>query len=637
MQVAFRRFPAGADSPPEPGEVYIRPDLAGQRGRRNMALLVLEQGLEALPHGEGDVERVVVSADASGATLDDMLAAAFLMRRLKTGRELPPGCRRFAEYAGLVRDGVRPSHAIAPEVSLEGVYLAIRNDAGNDLADPEVGARFLARWSRLADCILRAAEADLDPFKTSPCAEDAEFVRERAFLADDQRVYRQEVRQGERWRVRLPGDPPREGAGLLLRRPNSRLFKYWSRTDKEAPGGDGYLFMAVDFGKGSWVFSTDPVHRVPIRSLADVLQAAEAVKDGERAARDPWFDGKPFDHTLVAAPKAGTLLSEREVLRLVKRWAGVPGGWTRRRVLAAGAGAAAAAVLAPFAVLHLARSGWGDGGASLHRGVIRYTGRDDGGSGDDGQGDRQRTGPVKKGTDYALLIATNHYKEWGGLVNPVPDAQAIEKDLKDLYGFHTELVTDPTRDQILDALRRYAKKPYGDGDQLLIWIGGHGNYDPVTRMGFVVPADARADDPNGSSLLSHSELRDRVDALPCRHILLLLDVCFGGTFDAAIARGDRGGTYKEASPQEFVERKLKYMTRRYLTSGGKDFVPDGDPGKHSPFAAKFLDALRSGADRDGILTFELLTEHLEKVIPEPRGGTFGNNEAGSDFLFVRKQ
>ncbi|HJT76280.1 MAG TPA: hypothetical protein VJ739_03685, partial [Gemmataceae bacterium] len=350
MQLVFRRFPAGADVPPGRGEVYIRPDPAGERGRRNLSLLVLEQGLEALPRGEGDVERVVVSADSTNPTLDDMLAAAFVMHRQQTGKALPPGCRPFAVYAGLVRDGVRPSQAIPPEVSLEGIYLAIRNDAGDDLTDPEVSARFLARWARLADCVLRAAEAGVDPFKVSPCAEDAEFSRERAFLADDQRVYRREVRQGERWPVRLPGDPPREAAGLLLRRPASRLFKYWGRTDKEAPGGDGYLFLAVAFGDGNWVFSTDPVQRLPIRSLAEALQAAEAAKDRERAARDPWFDGKPFDYTLVAAPKGGTLLSEAEVLRTVKRWAGVPGPLTRRRLLAVGAAAAAVAAVPALAL-----------------------------------------------------------------------------------------------------------------------------------------------------------------------------------------------------------------------------------------------------------------------------------------------
>src|SRR5439155_10081304 len=123
-----------------------------------------------------------------------------------------------------------------------------------------------------------------------------------------------DVLSGERWYVRIPGGPP-EGAGLLLRRPKSLLFKYWARQDAEAPGGQGYVFLAVDWGDGKWVFSTPPLHRLPIKPLADALQAAEAAKDPQHAQKDPWFDGKPFGHTLVAAPRAGTRLGEPQVLR----------------------------------------------------------------------------------------------------------------------------------------------------------------------------------------------------------------------------------------------------------------------------------------------------------------------------------
>jgi hypothetical protein len=70
-----------------------------------------------------------------------------------------------------------------------------------------------------------------------------------------------------------------------------------------------------------WVISTDPVQRLGIRELAEKLEAAEISAAGSNAQSDPWFDGAPFYHTLVAAPKSGTKLSHAQVLTIIKKWA----------------------------------------------------------------------------------------------------------------------------------------------------------------------------------------------------------------------------------------------------------------------------------------------------------------------------
>ena len=113
----------------------------------------------------------------------------------------------------------------------------------------------------------------------------------------------------------------------------------------------------------------------------------------------------------------------------------------------------------------------------------------------------------------------------------------------------------------------------------------------------------------------------------------LMDVCFGGTFDPVVAA--RGGAdYENVDKNDFIQRKMQYQTRLYLTSGGKEYVPDGRPNQHSPFARKFLAALRGGGGTDGILTYNEILTYTEKVNPEPRAGEFGSNEPGSDFLFI---
>src|SRR5437899_419980 len=81
---------------------------------------------------------------------------------------------------------------------------------------------------------------------------------------------------------------------------------------------------------------------------------------------------------------------------------------------------------------------------------------------------------------------------------------------------------------------------------------------------------------------------------------------------------------------------LRYKTRQYFTSGGKEYVPDGRPGHHSPFAFRLIDALRRTSASGGILTLAQLKVAVERLDPQPRAGAFGDDEPGGDFLFVTR-
>jgi hypothetical protein len=240
--------------------------------------------------------------------------------------------------------------------------------------------------------------------------------------------------------------------------------------------------------------------------------------------------------------------------------------------------------------------------------------------------------------DRALIIATDEYEEWSDLTNPVFDASTIEKELREFYGFETELVLNPTRRELLNKIREYAKKSYMPDDQLLIFIAGHGQFDDIFTEGYLVCKDSKKNDEAKESYVSHSTMRTYVNNIPSNHTFIVMDVCFGGTFDQSIARaGSRGeDLYADLPPEELIKRKLRFKTRRYLTSGGKQYVPDGRPGHHSPFARKFLEALRNYGGRDKILTTMELISYIETISPEPKFGEFGDNEPGSDFVFVAK-
>ena len=242
----------------------------------------------------------------------------------------------------------------------------------------------------------------------------------------------------------------------------------------------------------------------------------------------------------------------------------------------------------------------------------------------------------RKGKDYALLIETNEYEAMHHLVNPVNDLNTVAAELSEKYGFIIEKLINPTLAQTYSAIKKFGSKQYADDDQLFVFIAGHGEYDPIFKEGYLVAADTKKDDDARVTYLSHSNMRTMLNNIPCQHIFLTLDACFGGTFDQDIS--SRGGSdqYGGIDKDEFIRRKLKYKTRLYLTSGGKEYVPDGRPGQHSPFARKLLEALRNSGGEDGILSYSELLGFVEKVNPEPRKGEFGDNQPGSDFLFIRK-
>ena len=239
---------------------------------------------------------------------------------------------------------------------------------------------------------------------------------------------------------------------------------------------------------------------------------------------------------------------------------------------------------------------------------------------------------IRKGKDYALLLAVDDYEHWTQLQKPVSDAETIQRDLETLYGFQTRLIKNPTQADILKAIREYAEMDYSDDDQLFIFFAGHGHFDETFEVGYLVARDTQlpSEDVAMLSYVSHSVIRDIIDAMNCKHIFLVLDTCYSGTFDRLIAmRGRAEDISQRRLTEADINRIFQYTTRWYLTSGGKEIVYD-----ESPFVHQFLEALRSKGGIDNTLTIDEILSYVKKLVkPKPRSSGFGSDEPGSDFLF----
>lgn len=244
----------------------------------------------------------------------------------------------------------------------------------------------------------------------------------------------------------------------------------------------------------------------------------------------------------------------------------------------------------------------------------------------------ERTIHKREGMDHALLFAVDDYTHWPNLRNPISDAEKIKTDLESIYNFQTTLIKNPTRGDIFEAIRKYGEMDYPDDGQLFIFFAGHGYFDETFSAGYLVAQDTKLpkDDKNMLTYVSHSRIRDDIDAITdCQHILLVLDTCFSGTFDRFIAMGGTPIDLSESLPSSDIERKFEYTTRRYLTSGGLEDVPDV-----SAFIQTLHNALDSRGGSDKVLTFNEILGYMNNLSkPKPCADGFGTDEEEGDFLF----
>jgi hypothetical protein len=242
------------------------------------------------------------------------------------------------------------------------------------------------------------------------------------------------------------------------------------------------------------------------------------------------------------------------------------------------------------------------------------------------------------GKDRALLIAVDDYLNWDPLNNPVFDAETLAQTLNRSFGFRSELVRNPSVDCIVDVLKKYKYNvPMPKDGQLLIFFAGHGFY--TEEDGFLVGKDSKhlAEDSNQGSYLRQSMFRIMADAMPSKHVLVVIDSCFSGAFAGPVKAGpDRGPIDEPGEGWSFVDTIMNYPTRRFLTSGGLQYVSDGVTGHHSPFAKKLLSAL--GARLHGrnfllISDLEGPMKLMQPVRPIPVWGELATNDRRSDFIF----
>lgn len=250
----------------------------------------------------------------------------------------------------------------------------------------------------------------------------------------------------------------------------------------------------------------------------------------------------------------------------------------------------------------------------------------------------------------AFLVAVEAYVELPTLSTPISDVLAVAQVLQHPahgYEVHQPLL-NPTFAQLTDFLHRLPEQ-IGPNDQILLYFAGHGiaqesNNDEDHPEGYLLPTDASR--TGRRNFLAMRDFQQALEALPCRHLLLVLDCCFAGAF--RWMQPTRAANW-DMLPKSIDQLRFEYYAQdrawQVLTSAAynqqaldvteRHALGNRERGReaHSPFAYHFVRALEGEADtvrgphRDGLITATEVYLYVQQGLERELRGTLRQSPA----------
>lgn len=206
-------------------------------------------------------------------------------------------------------------------------------------------------------------------------------------------------------------------------------------------------------------------------------------------------------------------------------------------------------------------------------------------------------------SSHALVVGINAYDKVPPLACARQDAEAVAQCLIAKLGFDADSVMllvdkEATRDAILNIVSRFASSELITPDsRVILFFAGHGTTRVGNRgeVGFLVPQDGNPDDL--ASLIGWHDLTRNSELIPAKHVLFLMDACYGGL---ALTRALAPGATR------FAKDMMRRYARQVLTAGKANEVVADQGGPipgHSVFTGHLLQALEGNASsREGLIS-----------------------------------
>ncbi|MBI5746318.1 MAG: caspase family protein [Nitrospirae bacterium] len=224
--------------------------------------------------------------------------------------------------------------------------------------------------------------------------------------------------------------------------------------------------------------------------------------------------------------------------------------------------------------------------------------------------------PIKYRRSWAVVIGIDRYQKVPELRFASTDAKAIG-GLLEKQGFTVRTLLDEqaTARRIRSLLATDLPKEMGPEDRALIFFAGHGQDRDLPmggKMGYLIPWDGDLNDLHGTAL-SMGDIKELARILPAKHVLFLVDACYGGVAGTQV-RGLKDST------EEYITRVMKEPGRQLITAGGADQqVVEGPRWGHSVFTYYLLQGLDkrlADLNGDGIILASELYAYLDPRVSQ---------------------
>jgi Caspase domain len=240
--------------------------------------------------------------------------------------------------------------------------------------------------------------------------------------------------------------------------------------------------------------------------------------------------------------------------------------------------------------------------------------------------------PASEGAEkYALLIGVSDYEfssVRGGVI-PLRYAENDATALKNLltaagYKVDDRINREARREYILEALSQL-RATVKEDDELVLFFAGHGARDPSNGQTYLLTHDTKLELLDDKAIrLDH--LFDYVRDVKARFKLVLLDHCFSGDVEVALADGGDDariadidsplGFSRGVVPADLGERVRSRASGMAVVGAASDLAFESEALEHGLFTEALIRALqtrRADTTPDGLLT---VTELLEFVSSE---------------------
>ncbi len=241
--------------------------------------------------------------------------------------------------------------------------------------------------------------------------------------------------------------------------------------------------------------------------------------------------------------------------------------------------------------------------------------------------------PVSNGSlpkYHAIVIAAEDYVDTGidDLKNPVKDASELKSILESSYSFESKNIQtlyNKSRDEIMQAIIQ-TSNALTENDNLLIFYAGHGIAEK-DRFGDVdgywIPSNAKVG--LTSTYISADDIKKALKRSVAKHILVIADACFSGSFTRGLAKDASVG----------IQKQYNVPSRKVMASGNLEPVPD-----NSKFIFYLKKNLKENSEK--YLTAKKLFDSFYEAIlnnsdTSPQYAAIKNiGDEGGEFVFIKK-